>query len=54
MEEITALQEGKLGKGLKKFLTEEIIEKGKGKESLAVVDAKLGERHVDCIDDAEG
>lgn len=42
VEEITAIQEGKLGKGLKQFLTEEVVEKGKGKESLVVVDAKLG------------
>lgn len=41
VEEITALQEGKLGKGLKKFLNDEIVEKGKGKESLMVVDPKL-------------
>ncbi|EIN10270.1 Nop-domain-containing protein [Punctularia strigosozonata HHB-11173 SS5] len=42
VEEITAIQEGKLGKGLKKFLSDEIVEKGKGKEQLAVVDPKLG------------
>jgi nucleolar protein 58 len=42
VEDITALQEGKLGKGLKKFLSDEIVEKGKGKETLAVVDPKLG------------
>lgn len=42
VEEITALQEGKLGKGLKKFLSDEIVGKGKGKESLTVFDAKLG------------
>ena len=42
VEEITAIQEGKLGKGLKQFLTEEVVEKGKGKESLVVVDSKLG------------
>ncbi|KZV71401.1 Nop-domain-containing protein [Peniophora sp. CONT] len=41
VEEITAIQEGKLGKGLKQFLTEEVVEKGKGKESLVVVDNKL-------------
>ncbi|KAH9918133.1 uncharacterized protein B0H18DRAFT_1032165, partial [Fomitopsis serialis] len=42
VEEITALQEGKLGKGLKKFLSDEVVGKGKGKETLAVFDAKLG------------
>ncbi|KAJ2922315.1 hypothetical protein H1R20_g14778, partial [Candolleomyces eurysporus] len=41
VEDITAMQEGKLGKGLKKFLTEEVVEKGKGKESMVVVDSKL-------------
>ena len=43
VEEITALQEGKLGKGLKQFLSDEIVEKGKGKESLLVSDKNLGE-----------
>ncbi|EPT03090.1 hypothetical protein FOMPIDRAFT_1159146 [Fomitopsis schrenkii] len=42
VEDITALQEGKLGKGLKKFLSDEIVGKGKGKEALTVFDAKLG------------
>ncbi|KAJ3532249.1 hypothetical protein NM688_g7452 [Phlebia brevispora] len=42
VEDITALQEGKLGKGLKQFLSEEIVEKGKGKETLVVADSKLG------------
>ncbi|TDL29186.1 Nop-domain-containing protein [Rickenella mellea] len=42
VEDITALQEGKLGKGLKKFLTEQIVDKGKaGKEILTVSDPKL-------------
>ncbi|TFY78098.1 hypothetical protein EWM64_g5913 [Hericium alpestre] len=41
VEEITAIQEGKIGKGLKKWLTDEIVEKGKGKDSLLVVDPKL-------------
>lgn len=36
------MQEGKLGKGLKKFLSEEIVDKGKTKEALVVVDSKLG------------
>ena len=42
VEEITALQEGKLGKGLKEFLNKSIVEKGKNKEELVVVDPKLG------------
>jgi nucleolar protein 58 len=42
VEDLTAVQDGKLGKGLKKFLTEEVVEKGKGKESLVVVDPRLG------------
>ena len=42
VEEITAIQEGKIGKGLKKFLSAEILEKGKGKQSLFVADSKLG------------
>ena len=42
VEEITAIQEGKIGKGLKKFLSAEILEKGKGKQSLLVADSKLG------------
>lgn len=41
VEDITAMQKGKLEKGLKRFLTEEVVEKGKGKESLVVVDTKL-------------
>ena len=41
VDEISAMQEGKLGKGLKKFLSEEIVDKRK-KESLVVVDSKLG------------
>lgn len=42
VEDITALQNGKIGKGLKKFLTDEVIDKGKGKESLVVIDPHLG------------
>lgn len=42
VEDITALQGGKLGKGLKQFLTDEVVNKGKGKESLVVVDQNLG------------
>jgi nucleolar protein 58 len=42
VEDITAMQEGKISKGLKHFLTEEIVNKGKGKEKLAVVDKTLG------------
>ena len=45
VEEMSALQEGKLGKGLKKFLSDEIVDKGKTKESLAVIDNKLGTPH---------
>ncbi|KAF9645057.1 Nop domain-containing protein [Thelephora ganbajun] len=41
VQEITAIQEGKVGKGLKKFLSEEIVEKGKGKQSLLVAESKL-------------
>ncbi|KAH9970841.1 Nop domain-containing protein [Lactifluus volemus] len=41
VEEITAMQEGKLGKGLKEFLNKVIVEKGKNKEELVVVDPKL-------------
>ncbi len=36
------MQEGKLGKGLKEFLNKVIVEKGKNKEELVVVDPKLG------------
>lgn len=42
VEEITAIQEGKMGRGLRKFLSKEIVEKGKGDKSLLVVDSKLG------------
>lgn len=42
VEEITAVQEGKIGKGLKKFLSKEIVEKAKGKQTLLVADSKLG------------
>ncbi|KAH8979915.1 Nop domain-containing protein [Lactarius hatsudake] len=41
VEEITAMQEGKLGKGLKEFLSKFVVEKGKNKEPLVVVDPKL-------------
>lgn len=41
VEDLTAVQDGKLGKGLKKFLTEQVVEKGKGKESLVVLDSTL-------------
>jgi nucleolar protein 58 len=44
VEDISALQEGKLPKGLKKFLAAEIVDKGKGKETLSVVDKSLGAR----------
>ena len=42
VEEITALQEQKLSKPLKKFLSDEIAGKGKSKETLAVFDSILG------------
>ncbi|KAF8164870.1 Nop domain-containing protein [Crassisporium funariophilum] len=42
VEDITALQNGKVGKGLKQFLTDEVLGKGKGKESLVVIDPHLG------------
>ena len=42
VEDITAIQNGKLGKGLKQFLTDEVVGKGKGKESLVVIDPHLG------------
>jgi len=42
VEDITAIQGGKLGKGLKQFLTSEIVDKGKTKESLVVIDPHLG------------
>jgi hypothetical protein len=42
VEEITTMQEGKLGKGLKEFLNKVIVEKGKNKEELVVIDPKLG------------
>jgi len=42
VEDVTALQSGKLGKGLKKFLTEEVVDKGKAKEALVVIDTHLG------------
>ncbi|KAG6916573.1 Nucleolar protein 58 [Tephrocybe rancida] len=41
VEDVTALQSGKIGKGLKQFLTDEVLGKGKGKESLLVVDPHL-------------
>ncbi|KAF8883440.1 hypothetical protein BD779DRAFT_1539941 [Infundibulicybe gibba] len=41
VEDITALQKGKIGKGLKQFLTDEVVGKGKGKESLVVIDPHL-------------
>lgn len=42
VEDITALQKGRLGKGLKNFLTDEVLGKGKAKESLIVIDPHLG------------
>jgi hypothetical protein len=42
VEDISAMQEGKLSKGLKQFLQDQVVDKGKGKESLAVIEPKLG------------
>ncbi|OJT13387.1 Nucleolar protein 58 [Trametes pubescens] len=42
VEEITALQEHKVTKSLKKFLSEEISGKGKGKDTLAVFEKEFG------------
>ena len=43
VEDISAVNEGKMSKSLKKFLTEEIVEgKGKEKENLIVAESKLG------------
>ncbi|EJF63045.1 Nop-domain-containing protein [Dichomitus squalens] len=42
VEEITALQDQKLSKNLKKFLSDEIVGKGKSKETLAVFEAGIG------------
>ncbi|KAG8822399.1 Nucleolar protein 58 [Serendipita sp. 411] len=41
VEDLTAIQEGKIPKGLKQLLTTEILEKEKEKEVLAVADTKL-------------
>jgi nucleolar protein 58 len=43
------MQEGKLGKGLKEFLNKVIVEKGKNKEELVVVDPKLGALHLYAV-----
>jgi nucleolar protein 58 len=42
VEDISAMQEGKVSKGLKQFLQDQVVSKGKGKESLAVIEPKLG------------
>lgn len=42
VEDISAMQEGKVSKGLKQFLQDQVVDKGKGKESLAVIEPKLG------------
>lgn len=39
---MTALQDGKLGPGLKKFLTDQVLTKGKGKDSLVVAEPGIG------------
>ncbi|GJJ07695.1 Nucleolar protein 58 [Clathrus columnatus] len=41
VEDMTCVQEGKLPKGLKKFLSDEIVNKGKSKDTLAVIEPKL-------------
>ena len=46
LEEISAIQEGKLGKGLKQFLSEQIVDKGKGKERKRTL-----EEIIDIIND---
>lgn len=50
VEDITAIQDGKLPKGLKKFLSDEVVGKGKGKETLAVTEPKLGTLLAPCRD----
>ncbi|KAI0773778.1 hypothetical protein C8Q74DRAFT_1368333 [Fomes fomentarius] len=49
VEEITALQDTKLSKTLKKFLSDEVVGKGKSKETLAVFDAALGKAVKDKL-----
>lgn len=50
VEDVTALQKGKIGKGLKKFLTDEMLNKGKGKDAaLLVTDPHLGIQAVIMI-----
>ncbi|KAI0786441.1 hypothetical protein C8Q75DRAFT_799637 [Abortiporus biennis] len=44
VEDISAMNEGKIGKGLKQFLSDEIVGKGKNKDSLIVSDPKLASR----------
>ncbi|KAF8502779.1 hypothetical protein F5888DRAFT_1800325 [Russula emetica] len=46
-------QEGKLGKGLNEFMNKVIVEKGKNKEELVVVDPKLGIKVISDIDTLE-
>ncbi|EMD41003.1 hypothetical protein CERSUDRAFT_71225 [Gelatoporia subvermispora B] len=41
VEDFTSIKEGKLGKGLKQFLSDEILAKGKNKETLVVAESKL-------------
>ncbi|KAF8495670.1 Nop domain-containing protein [Russula emetica] len=53
VEEITTMQEGKLGKGFKEFLNKVIVEKGKNKEELVVVDPKIGIKVISDIDTLE-
>ncbi|KDQ20622.1 hypothetical protein BOTBODRAFT_124315 [Botryobasidium botryosum FD-172 SS1] len=49
VEDITALQDGKVSKGLEKFLNDEIVAKGKGKEVLSVIDPKLAGSIKDAL-----
>ncbi|KAH9853861.1 Nop-domain-containing protein [Lenzites betulinus] len=50
VEEITALQEHKVTKSLKKFLSHEISGKGKGKDTLAVFEKEFGKALKEKLD----
>ncbi|KAK0467714.1 uncharacterized protein EV420DRAFT_1501008 [Desarmillaria tabescens] len=49
VEDMTALQDGKVGPGLKKFLSDEVAGKGKGKESLLVAETHLATAIKDLL-----
>ncbi|KAK0205986.1 Nop domain-containing protein [Desarmillaria ectypa] len=49
VEDMTALQDGKVGPGLKKFLSDEVAGKGKGKESLLVAETHLANAIKDLL-----